>query len=272
MGDGFQCLSHMTSDDGILLSRHLPSHPSITVGNGASLPVTHRGSFALRTDSSTFHLNNVLVVPSLIHNLLSVRRFTRDNSCSIEFDAFGFSVKDIRTRRMILRCNSSGDLYTIPTAAATNHVAPHAALATSSTLWHHRLGHPSNAAITTLRNNSHISCNKVASNSLCHACQLGKHVRLPFAKSSSHTSTPFKLIHCDVWTSPVLSISGSRYYLVLIDDFSHYCWLFPLKCKSDVRHHKISFLAYTKNQFQLSVKAIQADNGREFSPPPPPWA
>jgi hypothetical protein len=64
------------------------------------------------------------------------------------------------------------------------------------------------------------------------------------------------LIHCDVWTSPVLSISGSRYYLVLIDDFSHYCWLFPLKCKSDVRDHIVSFLAYTKSQFQLSVKAF----------------
>jgi hypothetical protein len=37
-----------------------------------------------------------------------------------------------------------------------------------------------------------------------------------------------------------------------------------LKCKSDVRHHIVSFLAYTKNQFQLSVKAIQADNGHEF--------
>jgi transposase InsO family protein len=256
--------SHMTSDDGILLSRHLPSHPSITVGNGASLPVTHHGLSALRADSSTFPLNNVLVVPSLIHNLLSDRQFTCDNSCSIEFDAFGFSVKDIRTRRVILRCNSSGDLYTISVAASTNHVAPHGALVTSSTLWHHRLGHPNSAAITTLRNNSHISCNKIASNSLCHACQLGKHVRLPFARSSSHTSTPFELIHCDVWTSPVLSISGSRYYLVLIDDFSHYCWLFPLKCKYDVRHHIVSFLAYTKNQFQLSVKAIQADNGREF--------
>jgi hypothetical protein len=85
--------SHMTSDDGILLSRHLPSHPSTTVGNGVSLPVTHRGSSALRTDSSTFHLNNVLVVPSLIHNLLSVHQFARDNSCSIEFDAFGFLLR-----------------------------------------------------------------------------------------------------------------------------------------------------------------------------------
>uniref|UniRef100_UPI0024DE3BB1 GAG-pre-integrase domain-containing protein n=1 Tax=Klebsiella pneumoniae TaxID=573 RepID=UPI0024DE3BB1 len=82
-------------------------------------------------------------------------QFTRDNPVSIEFDAFGFSVKDIRTRRVILHCNSSGDLYTVPAAAPATYPPPHAALATSSTLWHHRLGHPSSAAITTLRNNSH---------------------------------------------------------------------------------------------------------------------
>ncbi|KAL8138282.1 hypothetical protein V2J09_004283, partial [Rumex salicifolius] len=38
----------------------------------------------------------------------------------------------------------------------------------------------------------------------------------------SITSAPFELIHCDLWTSPVLSISGFKYYLVIIDDFSHY--------------------------------------------------
>ncbi|PZU03064.1 MAG: hypothetical protein DI619_04830 [Francisella sp.] len=36
-------------------------------------------------------LRDVLVAPALIKNLISVRQFTRDNSCSIEFDAFGFS-------------------------------------------------------------------------------------------------------------------------------------------------------------------------------------
>jgi hypothetical protein len=87
--------THMMTNDGILLSRQLPSHSSITVDNGASLHVTHRGSSTLHTDFSAFHLKNLLVVPSLTHNLLFVRQFTRDNHCSIEFDSFGFSVKDI---------------------------------------------------------------------------------------------------------------------------------------------------------------------------------
>jgi hypothetical protein len=59
-----------------------------------------------------------------MHNLLSIRKFTRDNFCSIEFDAFGFSVKDLKTRRVILRCNSEGDLYTFPGSIPTLRFPP----------------------------------------------------------------------------------------------------------------------------------------------------
>jgi hypothetical protein len=34
-----------------------------------------------------------------------------------------------------------------------------------------------------------------------------------------------------------LSISGYKYYLVLVDDFTHYCWIFPLRHKSEVHQH-----------------------------------
>ena len=104
-------------------------------------PVTSRGQSTLPTTASQFVLNNVLVVPSIVRNLLSV---TRDNGCSIEFDAFGFSVKDLRTRRVILRCNSDGDLYTITTAAPAT---AHALLVASTSLWHQRLGHPAPAVV-----------------------------------------------------------------------------------------------------------------------------
>jgi hypothetical protein len=196
--------THMHSSDGILLS-HLPAaHSSITVGNGARIPVTSRGSSILKTDMSNFILNNILVAPSLVHNLLSVRQFTRDNSCSIEFDASGFSVKEPRTGRVILRCDSTSDLYTIPSAAPA---LAQALLATSAFLWHRPLGHPGPAIIASLRRNNLISCNK-PDHSLCHACQLGKYVRLPFSTSMSKTVSPFEIVHCDVWTSPIPSLSG----------------------------------------------------------------
>jgi hypothetical protein len=104
--------SHKASSDGILLRRTPTSISSILVGNGTSIPVTSHGHSVLPTPASTFALNNVLVVPSIVQNLLSVRQFTHDNHVTIEFDAFGFSVKELPTGRVILRCNSDGDLYT----------------------------------------------------------------------------------------------------------------------------------------------------------------
>ena len=73
----------------------------------------------------------------------------------------------------------------------------------------------------------------------------------------------FDLVHCDLWTSPVLSLSGDRYYLVVVDDFSQYSWTFPLRAKSET-FPTLHFFAWVSTQFGLTVKAVQCDNGREF--------
>ena len=71
----------MTSDLGTLSST-TPFFRSIVVGNGSLLPVTASGVAHLH---GPFRLNDVLVAPSLIKNLISVCRFTTSNSYSIEF-------------------------------------------------------------------------------------------------------------------------------------------------------------------------------------------
>jgi len=62
----------------------------------------------------------------------------------------------------------------------------------------------------------------------------------------------------------VLSNSGYQYYLVLLDDYSHYTWTFPLRRKSDVFHKLVSFHAFAQVQFGRSILAFQTDNGKEF--------
>jgi hypothetical protein len=85
-----------------------------------------------------------------------------------------------------------------------------------------------------------------------------------FFSSSSHVAHAFDLIHCEVWTSPVLNISGYKYYMVIIDDFFHYSWTFPLRAKSDIFPTLLHFFAWVSTQFGLTIKAVQCDNGREF--------
>ena len=76
----------MTSQPSSLSHVLFPRYPnpsSIVVGNGSLIPVTATGSTEL---SPTLRLNNVLVSPQIIKNLISVRQFTTDNNCSVEFD------------------------------------------------------------------------------------------------------------------------------------------------------------------------------------------
>jgi hypothetical protein len=82
--------------------------------------------------------------------------------------------------------------------------------------------------------------------------------------SSHHAEHPFDLIRLDLWTSPIVSVSGSKYYLVILDDFTHYLWTFPLKLKSDTFTTLSNFFAYVSTQFGRTVIAIQCDNGHEF--------
>jgi hypothetical protein len=91
--------------------------------------------------SSNFVLKSVLCVPSLIQNHIFVRQFTRDNAISIEFDPIGFSVKDLKTQHEIIRCNSSGDLYTIPPAPITPSHQDFISSAAHAPIWHACLDH-----------------------------------------------------------------------------------------------------------------------------------
>ena len=100
--------------------------------------------------------------------------------------------------------------------------------------------------------------------SRCHACQLGRHTRLPFQSSSSRATSIFDLVHCDLWTSPVPSVSGYKYYLLVLDDCSHYLWTFPLRQKSDTFATLENFFVHVRTQFGVVIKAVQCDNGREF--------
>jgi hypothetical protein len=205
---------------------------SIIVGNGSALLVTSIGDSALL---DLFSLNNVLDTPDIIQNLLFVHRFTTHNWCFMEFDPFSLSAKDLFTRNLITRCNSSWPLYTmhLPShPAPSSHVGASLALVALVSTWHRRLGHPGVDVLSKLSHDSSVICSR-HTHDLCHAYQLGRHTRLPFVSSTSRADNNFDLIQCDLWISPIVSISSYEYYLVILDDRSHFVWTFPLHFKSD---------------------------------------
>jgi hypothetical protein len=234
LGGRLQRLQPHHLNAGILTSVHPPhinDHSSIIAENGSSLPVTSVGDTTL---PSLFYLNNVLVTPDIIQNLLPVHHFTTDNWCSVEFDPFGLSVKDLSTRNVTTRCDSSRPLYTmhLPSHSTPSSVAAPTTLVASTSTCNRRLGHPGVDTMPKLSNASSIICSG-NTHDLCHTCQLGHRTRMPFVSSASRADNNFDLIHCDLWTPPIVSFFGCKYYLVILDDRSHFVWTFLLRMKSD---------------------------------------
>jgi hypothetical protein len=167
---------------------------------------------------------------------------------------------------MITTCNSLGPLYTMHLPSHPTPSSPMStpsALVASSSTWHRRLSHPGVDVMSKLSHDSNVICSR-CTHDVCHACQLGHHMHLPFISSNSCADSNFDLIHCDLWTSPIVSISGYKYYLIILDDHSHFVWTFPLRVKSDTFSTSSNFFAYVSTQFGCTIKVVQCDNGREF--------
>ena len=72
---------------------------------------------------------------------------------------------------------------------------------------------------------------------VCEACLKGKQVKSSF-KSKAHSSSTriLNLLHMDLF-GPVtpLSLSGRKYTLVVVDDYSRHTWIIFLRKKKDTK-------------------------------------
>ena len=89
----------------------------------------------------------------------------------------------------------------------------------------------------------------------CVSCQLGKQPALPFNISESMSTNIFDLIHYDVWgPSSVSSISGSRYFVVFVNDYSRYSLIFHMKDCSELLQVYSNFAKIVETQFSKCIK------------------
>ncbi|TXG55646.1 hypothetical protein EZV62_020902 [Acer yangbiense] len=129
--------NHVTNDAGNLdLKSNYRGDESLMVGNGKQLDISHVGLKSL--PSLTKHsiiLKQVLHVPEIRKNLLSVSRLVNDNDVFIEFHANCCFVKDKLTRMEVLRGRLKNGLYQleIPTTKSAFNIQPGPTKSRSST-------------------------------------------------------------------------------------------------------------------------------------------
>ena len=131
---------HVTNDAQSLTNPALyQGTDQLQVGNGSGLIIHSTGSSSLITRSHPLKLVNILHVPEIRKQLLSIYRLTNDNSVFVEFHSNYCVVKDEESGRPLLRGTVKDGLYLISQA-----FQPEVNIGERTSLnnWHHRLGHP----------------------------------------------------------------------------------------------------------------------------------
>lgn len=164
----------------------------IAIGNGIGLPITHTGSSSLKTPFHSFSLKNVLHVPTMTTNLISVNQFCRDNNCSFTFTDFDFIVKDNQMGRILLQGLSKDGFYSLQIKSLRsllrhhipNKIASLTALFSnraSCNTWHLHLSHPNKKTFHHMISSQALPIIGVTKfSTTCPACQMGKSSRSPF--------------------------------------------------------------------------------------------
>jgi len=178
-------------------------------------------------------------------------------------------VNDILTGNTLLTGPSENGLYPINLrqlpSSKFHALTMTIGVKASTSTWHCRLGHPSSAILHRVISKFSLPVNdSINKQTLYVSCQLGKSKQLPFSDSTTESTAPLEIIHSDVWSTSTPSLSSCRYYVIFIDDYTRFCWLFPLSIKSDVYSVFVKFKLLVEKQFNYTIKQFQSDNGGEY--------
>lgn len=178
---------------------------------------------------------------------------------------YEFQVKDLRTGETLVNGKASKGVYEWPTESSSvlNNVLVFSSFKTSRSGWHSRLGHPNSQTLGHMISSFHLPVSSLSSLP-CNSCHSNKTHKLPFSNTTLSSSRPLDIIFSDVWTSPIHSIDGYKYFVLFVDHFTRYTWMYPMKTKSQVSQIFPAFKMLVENRFKSKITTLYSDNGGEY--------
>ena len=61
-----------------------------------------------------------------------------------------------------------------------------------------------------------------------------------------------------------MSLTGFRYFVTFVDNYSQTTWLYQMKNRSELSFHFRTFYAEIHTQFHVSVQNLRSDNAKEY--------
>lgn len=242
----------------------------VTIGNGTKIMAKGKGDINILAFNGNEWISkrmvNVLYVPEIHLNLFSSGKamdrgykLQSDNKrCELlkDGDVVAVGVRREKLFQMLFKMVEPSQHNEVSAGMAIGGI--------SLRTWHERLGHQNIAHVKKFLQNEGIDydCNEVLR---CEACLYGKQHRGSFKNREEKSSTCGEIIHADV-CGPMEenSLGGSRYFLLLKDDYSHFRFVYFLKQKSEVVDNIKKFVKLAQKEHGHNIRIFRSDNGTEF--------
>ena len=163
--------------------------------------------------------------------------------------------------------SKAGNLYYLKCKPLKNEQINSASHQSKENLWHRRFGHLGERNLCTLKKDGLVNgldYNVSKEIDFCESCVSGKIHQSSFPKSGRERAEG--LIHSDVCgkiSSP--SLSQAEYFIVFVDDKTHYVWIYVVKHKHEVFGKFVEWKSLVEKSSGYRVKKLRTDNGGEYT-------
>ena len=250
-----------------------PYVQKIVLGDGRTLEAVGTGVVELKLkipngETKIGRLSDVLYVPTLSYNLLSIPKTTEAGNTA-EFTDTQCELQNSQGE-VVAVAFKAGGLYYLNCEPLYSHVNVSSQQKSKEELWHRRFGHLGMRNMNKLKKSELVDgfdYDVQEKLDFCELCVSGKIHRNPFPKSGRERATEsLGIVHSDVCgkiSSP--SLGQAEYFVVFIDDKTHYVWISVVKHKHEVFQSFLEWKALAERSSGYKVKKFRTDNGGEYT-------
>ncbi|KAI5330093.1 hypothetical protein L3X38_029490 [Prunus dulcis] len=263
------CSNHMTSQESVLIKIDRTVTCKVKMGTGDLVQATGKGTLVVETQHGRRYIHEVLLVPSLDENLLSVGQMMEHGYYVLFWGNMAVIFDDGSLNNVVAKVVMGGNRCFPLSLESMTPAARNASVIEDPWIWHRRLGHLNFVSMKKMQQMEMVTGLPVLTEmkDVCEGCVSGKHHREKFDKEEAwRASCPLESVHTDL-CGPMQneSIGGNRYFITFIDDFSRMCWVYFLRNKSDTFNVFKKFKAFVELQSGFSLKKLRSDRGGEYT-------
>ncbi|KAI5348415.1 hypothetical protein L3X38_001302 [Prunus dulcis] len=264
------CSNHMTSHEFLLVNVDKSVKCKVKMRTGDLVQSIGKGTLAIEMKGMNRYIKEVMIVPGLDENLLSIGQMIEHGHWLV----FGDNVVDIygdRQMQDLIACvpMKGNRCFPLSLEYVKSSMANKVTVEESSWLWHKRYGHLNYTSLMLLQDKEmeqglpRLQVTK----HVCSGCATGKGHREPFDKEKVwRASQPLELIHSDICgPMQITTLAGNRFFLTFIDYHTRICWVFFLKHKSHVFNIFKRFKSMVELQSGYKIKKLRSDRGGEYT-------